>query len=79
MDLSLYSCHRPECHEEMLLCCILLFLHSDITIVHTRVLMVSEWEIILGENSILEKRLFRRRIRYTLFRLTIKHNFDQFP
>lgn len=59
MDLfPLYSCHRPECYEEMLLlCCVLLFLHSDMIVAHTS-LVVSAREIILGENSFWNRGFF---------------------
>lgn len=57
-SFSLYSCHRPECYEEMLLCCVLLFLHSDTIAAHT-----SLW-CLRGKLSwgkfFLDQRLFRR-------------------
>lgn len=55
MDLSLFSCHRPECHEEILLCCVFLFfsaLHDRRT--HRYMVSAREtysWGKVLGKEA----------------------------
>lgn len=75
-SFSLYSCHRPECYEEMLLCCVLLFLHSDTIAAHTRPCGVCEGNY-PGENSFWTRGFFVD-IRHTLSSHG-NHNLNQFP